>query len=291
MTGRTPRRPRWLGAIGVCLLLGAARADAADGPAEWVVLDPDLQREADRASLRRDGPWVQFTQRWRDRRKLEAEGLVETMAVNCLTGAYGQTQYPATDAAGKPIVEQRTFGELEHAQAFDERLQLKDNATSLGRALIDVGCTCPSPAGKTPGPAEVQAAYERYMAEPLSKTEFELRYLRVDTEAIARSALADLNAGQSFARVFDRYASRADAQSFPHGELGMHPETAWPIADVRRFRQMRVGESSHVPHEGLYGWEIVQLVSQRTVAAPSLAQMQFRLQAYLERAHGCGWAP
>jgi hypothetical protein len=281
----------------LCLLLVCilSRAAPALGEQQWIALDPELHRQGDRSSIERQGPWVQFTQSWGELKsgKPGENAIVERMAVNCLTGAYGQTQYPSTDPkTNKPILKQQSLSEVEHAQDYDGRLLLSHNSTALGRALMEFACTCQgNAAGLMPTESEMQSTYDRYMAEPLSKAEFHLRFLRVRSEKLAMDAIAELAAGKPFETVFDEYSSAFDAKTFPHGDLGPHLETEFPIADVRLYLQLNVGEFSRTPHEALYGWEVDKLESKRTIPAPTLAAMRPRLQEYLMRAHSCGWTP
>lgn len=252
-----------------------------------------MHRQVDPTSIRRQSPWVQFAQRWANPvlGHSPTDDIVETMAVNCLTGAYGQTEYPSTDSkTGTRIVKRQSFGELEHAEALDARLLLSGNSTDLGRALVEFACTCDA-AGTAlePSESELQATYDRYFAEPLSKVEFHLLFLRVKSEQLARRAITDLNSGKSFATVFDTYASPADAHTFPHGDMGTHLETEFPIDDVRLFNALDVGKFSQTPKDGLYGWEIFKLESKRILLAPSLPVLRPRIRAYLMRAHVCHW--
>jgi hypothetical protein len=270
-------------------------AVAAPLDSQWVVLDPELHRFGNRDSIERQGPWTTFAQGWGDISDGRPSGnaIVERMAVNCLTGAYGQTQYPSTDEhSDTRVTKRQTFSELEHAQDFDGRLVLNNNSTPLGRALMEFACTCQSKsAEQMPTADEIQVIYDRYIAEPLSKVEYHLKFLRVKSERLARAAIAKIAAGKSFDDVFDEFASPSDAVTFPHGDLGPHAETEFAIDDVRRYRALQVGDFTRVPHEGLYGWEIVMLTSKHTIPAPSLTIMRPRIQAYLSRAHACGWTP
>ena len=278
----------------LCATLALGGAAHAAATAQWVDLDPELHRQGDRTSLEREGPWVQFTQRWNSLREgTHGEALIERMAVNCLTGAYGQTQYPATDPDTlQRILKTQSLTEIEHAQDFDGRLLLEDNATALGRALMGFACSFEAKsAGRAPTPGEMQLIYSRYIVEPLSKVEYHLHYLRLKSAPIAQAAIAEILAGKPFETVFDEHASPGDAGSFPHGDLGAQLETAFPIEDVRRFRLLNVGDTSRVPHPGLYGWEVVKLDAKRTIPAPSLATLQPRVQRYLELAQRCRWSP
>jgi hypothetical protein len=279
--------------LAAALALTAA-AQAHSGP-EWVTLDPDiLGREGDRSSIEHQGPWAQFTQRWGAVKdgKPNKDAIIERMAVNCLTGAYGQTQYPSTDLkTNRPVLKEETLSEVEHAQQDDGRLLLSDNSTALGRALIGLACTCPGHAvGAAPTEQEIRWNYDRYIAEPMSKVEFHLRFIRVKSKELALAAIAKLRSGRSFESVFDEYASAFDVRTFPHGDLGPHLETEFPIAEVRLYRQLKVGEFSQVPYEGTSGWEIDKLESKRTIPAPPLNTMRSRLIEYLMRARSCGWA-
>ena len=242
----------------MCELGTAAPSTAAS---QWVMLDPDFHRQADRHSIDRQGPWVQFTQAWGEIKegKPGADAIVETMAVNCLTGAYGATQYPSTDQqTHERRVNKQTFSEIEHHEDFDARLVLGSNSTELGRALIGFACTCEvnTPA-QTPTVSELQSAYDRYIAEPLSKQEFRLSFLRLKSKQMAQNAIAELDAGKPFATVFDEHASSFDAKTFPHGDLGPHLETEFPIDEVRRYRQLDIGQYSRVPSDGMFGWESI----------------------------------
>jgi hypothetical protein len=289
---------KWLIVIGALCLAHLPRAEAAP---EWVVLDDTFQiREADRSSLQRHGPWAEFTQRWVARKNgklIDDATIIERMAVNCLTGAYGQTQYPSTDLkTNQPLLKTHSLAEVEHAQPDEGRLLLDNNSTQLGRALISLACTCPLAAN--PGAAansqsvtesELKSVYDRYVAQDMTKIEFHLSYLRVSSKEAGLAAVAKLKAGASFEAVFDEYASPFDARTFPHGDLGSHLETEWPLEEVRFFRSMKVGEFSLAPSEGIYGWGVYKLQSMRTVPAPSFSAIHSRLGDFVTRAHACGW--
>jgi hypothetical protein len=213
------------------------------------------------------------------------------MAVNCLTGAYGETQFFYTDSqSGRRLLRVRDTEEIEHAQMADGRLLLGNNATDLGRALIQLACTCSAPSHPSAvSDTESKALYDHYVAEQLSKEEFNLRFLRVSSRAKALTAIAKVRAGIPFERVFDEYASLFDANTFPHGDLGTHLETEWPSAQASSFRKLRAGEITLTPYEGVYGWEIYELRSRRTIPAPSLDDFRPQLTQYVTRAKSCGW--
>jgi peptidyl-prolyl cis-trans isomerase C len=213
------------------------------------------------------------------------------MAVNCLTGAYGETQYFYTDSqTGRRHLRVRDTEDIEHAQAADDRLLLSDNATELGRALIQLACTCSTPSRPSVvGDSNLQALYDHYVAAQLSKEEFNLRFLRVSSRAEALTAIDKVRAGTPFEKVFDEYASLLDAKTFPHGDLGTHLETEWPSNQANLFRKLRVGEITLTPYEGIYGWEVYELRSKRTIPAPSLDDFRPRLTQYVTRAKSCGW--
>jgi parvulin-like peptidyl-prolyl isomerase len=261
----------------------------ARAAAGWVILDSEVPREGDRSSLQREGPWAVFTQRWVTRDG--NAGPVQRMAVNCLTGAYGAKEYAATDSdSGRRVPHVQSFEEIEHAERDEDRLLLHDNATSFGSAVMKFACTCPGGRGPdTPAEVELQSVYDRYVVGPMSKEEFHLGFVRLHSKEAALAAIAKLRAGVSFEAVFEEYASFFDAKTFPHGDLGVHLESEWPIEEARLYRQMKPGEFTQTPQRGIYGWDVNKMLSRRTIPAPPFGALQSRLKDYVARAHQCGW--
>jgi glutathione S-transferase len=125
---KRPRPRTRLNAALLCLLLACTLGQAAPalGEQQWIALDPELHRQGDRSSIERQGPWVQFTQSWGELKsgKPGENAIVKRMAVNCLTGAYGQTQYPSTDPkTNKPILD-----EYPRLRAYMERMYARPHA-------------------------------------------------------------------------------------------------------------------------------------------------------------------
>ena len=277
----------------VILLLGAALP--AHAASDWVVLDPDMPgRHADRASLERKGPWVSFTDIWGPvvNGVPGKEATVERMAVNCLTGAFGPAQFASRDErTNLPTQVTRSFDEIEHSQYESTRLQPDHNMMALFDHIMGLACTCPTAGGgSAPTEAQIRRTYDQAIAEPMQKTEYRLSLLRVESEQTAKEAIAALESGRTFASVFDQYANPLDARTFSHGDLGAHLESEYPVEDVRRFQQLRVGEFMHTPRKDLSGWTIYQLTGKRIIPAPPLETMRKRIVIYLTRAQGCGWS-
>ena len=250
-------------------------------------------RQADRASLERRGPWVSFTDIWGPvvGGVPGEEATVERMAVNCLTGAFGPVQFTTHDERTKaPIQTTRTFSEIEHAQYESTRLRPGRNMMALFDRIMHLACTCPTAGrGSAPTEAQILQTYDQEVAEAMKKTEYQLSFLRVDSQEIALQAIAAIDSGRTFESVFDQYASPLDASLFLHGDLGTHLESEYPIDDVRRFQQLRVGEFTRTPLKDLSGWAIYRLRGKRELPAPALEEMRARIVIYLKRAHGCGW--
>ena len=179
-------------------------AVALQSAADWVVLDDGyVTRQGDRATLTRQGPWAQFTQRFvrlESGRPADA-GTIERLGVNCLTGAFGATRYLHVDSnSKKPTTVNVSMNEIEHRPIDAGRLLLSNNSSELGNAIIGMACNCPAALAAKATPTDVQthALYDRYMAEPMSTS------------------------------VFDQYASPVDARNFVHGKLGTTLETDLP---------------------------------------------------------------
>jgi hypothetical protein len=274
--------------------MAAIVASAQASGSEWVMLDRDFHREGDRSSLRREGPWARFTQRWGapGNGRAEKDLLKEEMAVNCLTGAWGVVRYPHIDpATGKSVDVVTSLAEIEQGQGDRIRLSEDHAKDPLYSNTRRFACDCPKRAATGPAPeTTLRNLYERYVAGPMQQLEFHVKFVRVGSEETAKAAIRELNAGVPIEELFKRHASLIDKAATPRGDLGFAAESAWTIEQRRALRSMKTGEHSQTPLAGVFGWEVFKLEAVRTIPAPTFEEFMPHLRAYATRAEQCGWA-
>jgi parvulin-like peptidyl-prolyl isomerase len=269
-------------------VLGAA-------PTEWVVLDQlgssdaYLQREGHASSLRRVGPWAVFAQRFvavKDGIRHEGALPLEVMAVNCLTGATGVTRSEEHDDNGASLGMQprRSLAEVEATTDFG-RIALITPVDDLHKSIANLACTCKRPAALTTEP-ELKRTYERWVQRQMIQRRYRVGYIRVATKAEADALIARLKKGESFKALANQYS---EAKEFPDGVIGFDAPGVWTVADRRLFDSLRPGQFTTQAREGVFGWEIHQLLAVRATPAPSFTKMRAQIERYVQSAKSCGW--
>jgi hypothetical protein len=290
---------RVLSASILVLIVGNVSADpGSEDSHQWLLLDtlgeagePHTRREADVSTLRRDGPWAIFKQRFIGVVPGQAEPnrvIDEVMAVNCLSGSFGAIEYwkTADDGQTRERVTM-TLPEVDTMQWEHGRLSLIGNNDHLQQRLIEVACSCAqrSPAASATD-AELHGTYENYLRKALLKRRYHVRFIRVQSQQSAKAIVERLDRGESFSALADRYS---EAKEFPGGDIGFDAAGSWTLADRRLFDGMRPGEYMRAPREGIFGWELFQLVEIREDPAPEFTTQRDRVAAYVSRAKACGW--
>jgi len=271
------------------LLLALATPCAASS---WVVIN-DFGNgvvEADRDSLVRDGPWVEFIRRWRAKQGNLVSGSERT-TVNCLTRSFGTLAVPPGpgEAGGWRKMMDREEIEQHAGHAF--RISVERGKPTSDR-MARFACVCEAVKAVRPeGDAGLRALYRQYVLANPPTLQYRLRTIPNTSRETARAALAELRAGKPFDEVFAKYSTALDRQNFPAGRLPDSTDIDWPANDTRLFRSLHPGEAGIPAAEEIYGWSLYLLDEVRPLPAPSFEEMKADLERYSEAARRCGWKP
>lgn len=277
----------------IVLTLVCAAASKAPA-AEWITLDKSgsddtyLWREARVDSLERQGPWALFEQRFRAVQAGVVEkgaGKVERVARNCLTGARDAIQYRREIAAGRVQEVRATLDEVEQGSRSPSTLT---EAQQSQEAEVAFACDCRASTTATAvSDAERHRLYARDYQRQRTTRDYRLGYIRVESLSRAEQIVAWLDAGKPFAQLADEYSQTK--KEFPQGSLDVQPEAAWTLETRRALRSLRAGASTRKPIDGLYGFELFQVIEIIERAAPAFDAARPALDAYGTRAKKCGW--
>ena len=127
----------------------------------------------------------------------------------------------------------------------------------------------------------VRARYDRDVAAAPSEEEVRARHILVPTEAEARTALADLNRGQSFEDVSRRMATGPGTRE--GGELGWFKRADMVPAFSEAAFALQAGQLVPAPVRTQFGWHVIRVDERRRTQGPSFddAREQIR-QALLQ---------
>ena len=279
----------------IALLAALLAASIPASAAHWLQLDKlggqsYLVRQGDRDTLRRTGPWAEFSQRWLayPMGVLSKEPPTqEVMAVNCLTGARSAKSYEHTD----PETDARTLvtnglSDIEQSSSPVARIDVVAPRDGLDAHLLAFACGCRAP--KTPTPADeatLLKLYDTFIKEQTKEVGFHLRFMEFETKADANAALKMVESGQSFASVAERLNTRPD---FPGGDLGVHPAHAWPVETAQVFNRMKPGAHTKEPVESAGGYSLYFMESRYEKPAAPFDDWRAAIAAYARREQSCG---
>ncbi|MFP5392004.1 MAG: peptidyl-prolyl cis-trans isomerase [Gammaproteobacteria bacterium] len=277
------------------LLIGLLAACIPAQASDWVQLDKVggesyLQRQGNRQSLQRTGPWAEFTQQWRAFQNgvLRKEApLKEVMAVNCLTGAWSQKAYETTD----PVTEERvlftaSFSDIEQGTSPFTRIDVTHPEPGLQANLLKFACGCQNPKASRPiDGTTLLRIYDTFIKEQTKEVGYRLRFMEFDTREAANAALQKIEAGASFAAVAAQLNPQPDR---PGGDLGATPAHAWPAPKAQIFRKMKPGEHTRQPVEGIYGYGLYYLESHYEKPAEPFDAWKAAIETYAKREQSCG---
>ncbi len=142
--------------------------------------------------------------------------------------------------------------------------------------------------GKDPTPEEIQAEYEKQIAQ-MPGTEFKARHILVDNETTARELIGKLDAGASFEQLAMENSSDSSAQE--GGDLGWFAANRMvkPFADA--VQALEKGKYTAEPVQSQFGWHVIKLEDTRPLSPPAFESVEQQLkqlvtqdkfQAYLD---------
>lgn len=129
--------------------------------------------------------------------------------------------------------------------------------------------------------ADMEAAYEAYLAENPPRDEVSARHILVEDEATARDMIAELEAGADFAALAQEHST---GPSGPQGgDLGYFTrgQMVEPFGDAAFA--LEPGEYTTEPVETQFGWHVILVEDRRTVEPPAMEEVAAELRASLGR--------
>ena len=133
--------------------------------------------------------------------------------------------------------------------------------------------------------AAIRARYDRDVGATAPEEEVRARHILVPTEAEARTALADLNRGQSFEDVARRMATGPGTRE--GGDLGWFKRGDMVPAFSETAFGLQAGQLAPAPVRTQFGWHVIRVDERRRTAGPGFdeAREQIR-QALLQEEVG-----
>ena len=123
--------------------------------------------------------------------------------------------------------------------------------------------------------AEAKAEYDKFKAQ-LSGTEYRARHILVESEAEAKSLLAQLKAGAKFEDLAKKHSKDPGS-----GERGGDLDFAKADAYVPEFSQAMVklkkGEMTETPVKTQFGWHIIKLEDERVAQFPEFEEVKAQI--------------
>lgn len=262
---------------------------------QWVPIDKVggesyLLRQGDRDSLRRSGPWAEFTQQWLRYGNgvlVKETPASEVMAVNCLTGARSAKVYEYSDPdTDKRLMFSQSLAEIEQGSSPIGRINIITPEKGLDANMLQFACGCPQSGARTPSAEKtLLRIYDSFIKEQTKESGYHVHYLRFTTREKANAALKMMEAGASFASVARKLTSQADVEG---RDLGTNPAHAWSGRTGQLLRTMKPGEYTRQPINGIHGYDILWMESRYEKPAAPFKDWRAAIEAYAKREQACG---
>lgn len=129
--------------------------------------------------------------------------------------------------------------------------------------------------------AEKKKAYADYKKE-LGTTEYSAKHILVKTEEEAKTIIADLKKGKSFASIA-KAKSLDPGSKKKGGDLGWFPAAGMvkPFSDA--VVSMKKGELSATPVQSQFGWHVIKKVDSRPIKAPTYEKVKSGITRKLQQ--------
>ena len=129
--------------------------------------------------------------------------------------------------------------------------------------------------------AEAKAEYDKFKAQ-LSGTEYRARHILVESEAEAKSLLAQLKAGAKFEDLAKKHSK--DPGSGPNGgDLDFAKADAYVPEFGQALTKLKKGETTEAPVKTQFGWHIIKLEDTRAADFPAFEDVKPQIAQRLEQ--------
>lgn len=157
-----------------------------------------------------------------------------------------------------------------------ERQIAETNARVLANALLtkDVLPTITEQA--------LRARYAREIADKPAQEEVHAKHILVDSEALAKQIIAELNQGAKFSALAKKYSK--DPAAADGGDLGFFKKDEMVPAFSDAAFALQPGQFTQTPVHTQFGWHVILVVARRKVPQPSFEQARAGLRQAMVRA-------
>lgn len=134
---------------------------------------------------------------------------------------------------------------------------------------------------KTVNETEIQAAYDRFVADSDSREEVSARHILVEEEAAAIDLIEKLKGGADFATLAQEFST---GPSGPNGgDLGYFGRGQMvPDFEAATFA-LEIGTFTSAPVQTQFGYHVIKLEDKRLAPAPTLDQMRQQIASNLSQ--------
>lgn len=163
---------------------------------------------------------------------------------------------------------------LDTTPEFERKAAYNRNKLLLDELLADE-------ARKAVTPQAAEKTYQQTLKDVKPEEEIRARHILTDSEDKAKAAIAQLKAGEPFAKVATAMSTDPGAAK-SGGELGWFARDRMaPEFSDAAFR-LKIGEIS-APVKTQFGWHVILLEERRTRPAPPFEEVKPEVEAYLAR--------
>ena len=127
----------------------------------------------------------------------------------------------------------------------------------------------------------VQDAYERFIADSVSREEVRASHILLADEEDAKTLITEINLGADFAELAKEFSTGPSGPA--GGDLGYFGRGAMVPAFEAAAFDLDVGAHTQEPVQTQFGWHIIKLADRRTAAAPSLEELGPQIAQNLTR--------
>ncbi len=127
--------------------------------------------------------------------------------------------------------------------------------------------------------ASMKKEYESRLDE-LSSTEYKARHILVDTQHEAEAIIGELNQGGDFSQLASEHSTGPSAAS--GGDLGWFRAEQMMQPFGEAVKKMKKGSYTKTPVKTDFGWHIIQLEDERSVAPPPYDSIKEQIRVGLQ---------
>jgi parvulin-like peptidyl-prolyl isomerase len=160
---------------------------------------------------------------------------------------------------------------------------------ALGQGTSGAGPVAPAAPPPVIDDATLQREYREYLASVEGLRRYEVGYIRVPDEALARRLIAQIRSGARFEEMARKHSTHAESAA-KGGALGNHAGCRWARSTREILDALKPGQTWPQPVKGTHGWGIYRLVSVEEVVPRSFEQYRSELLSGAFEPE-CPWEP